>query len=449
VPVTHERQVERAIQLQDLAVMVLSLGLAHVLRNRLADVVPGLKPAVPFRDYVLLFVVLVPTWAWCAERLSLHRLRTVNGQLIDLLRALVWTQAWGATAIALILVAAQVELNRSFIALFLLLSTLLLTGTKLAQRGWVRARRGRALALLVGEGYSDADGELERLRGRQVEHLGAFDPGTLRLRLRSGGVDEVVFTEKVPRDHLPLLLEACEEIGVPALVRVEKIDLDRARPRAEIVGPTLYLAYQIHEPDRPALLVKAVLDRVLGAGALLLALPFMLAAAVLVKVTSPGPVLFVQERGGLNARAFRMLKFRTMRADAEAERDRLLDANEMGGPVFKMTDDPRVTRIGRLLRRTSLDELPQLVNVVLGHMSLVGPRPLPLVETRRLTGVHRRRLSVKPGITGLWQVSGRNDLTFEEWMALDLQYIDHWSLGLDLAILLRTIPALLTARGAR
>jgi exopolysaccharide biosynthesis polyprenyl glycosylphosphotransferase len=449
VPVTHERQIERAIQLQDLAVMVLSLGLAHVLRNRLADVVPGLKPAVPFRDYVLLFVVLVPTWAWCAERLSLHRLRTVNGQLIDLLRALVWTQAWGATAIALILVAAQVELNRSFIALFLLLSTLLLTATKLVQRGWVRARRGRALALLVGEGYSDADGELERLRGRQVEHLGAFDPGTLRLRLRSGGVDEVVFTEKVPRDHLPLLLEACEEIGVPALVRVEKIDLDRARPRAEIVGPTLYLAYQIHEPDRPALLVKAVLDRVLGAGALLLALPFMLAAALLVKVTSPGPVLFVQERGGLNARAFRMLKFRTMHADAEAERDRLLDANEMGGPVFKMTDDPRVTRIGRFLRRTSLDELPQLVNVVLGHMSLVGPRPLPLVETRRLTGVHRRRLSVKPGITGLWQVSGRNDLTFEEWMALDLQYIDHWSLGLDLAILLRTVPALLTARGAR
>jgi lipopolysaccharide/colanic/teichoic acid biosynthesis glycosyltransferase len=175
----------------------------------------------------------------------------------------------------------------------------------------------------------------------------------------------------------------------------------------------------------------------------------MLAAALLVKVTSPGPVLFVQERGGLNARAFRMLKFRTMHADAEAERDRLLDANEMGGPVFKMTDDPRVTRIGRFLRRTSLDELPQLVNVVLGHMSLVGPRPLPLVETRRLTGVHRRRLSVKPGITGLWQVSGRNDLTFEEWMALDLQYIDHWSLGLDLAILLRTVPALLTARGAR
>ena len=126
----------------------------------------------------------------------------------------------------------------------------------------------------------------------------------------------VQVTEKVPRDHVPLLLEACEEIGVPALVRVEKIDLDRARPRAEIVGPTLYLAYQIHEPDRPALLDEAVLDRVLGAGALLLALPFMLAAALLVKVTSPGPVLFVQERGGLNARAFRMLKFRTMHADA-------------------------------------------------------------------------------------------------------------------------------------
>jgi exopolysaccharide biosynthesis polyprenyl glycosylphosphotransferase len=449
VPVTHERQIERAIQLQDLGILVASLAVAHVARDRLAAVVPGLKGSVPLRDYILLFVAFVPTWAWGAERLALHRLRVVNGQLLDLLRALLFAQAWGALAIALILVAAQVSLNRSFMVVFLALSTLLLAGAKFVQRGWVRRRRGRALALLVGEGYSEAHGELERLRGRAVERLDAFDPATLRLRLKAGGVDEVVLTEKIPRDHLPLLLEACEEIGVPALVRMEKIDLDRARPRAEIVGPTLYLAYQAHEPDRPALLFKALCDRAVAAGALLLAGLPMLVIAALIRLTSPGPALFLQERGGLNARPFRMLKFRTMRVGAEAEREELLGANEMTGPVFKMTDDPRVTPIGRWLRRTSLDELPQLVNVLLGQMSLVGPRPLPLVETRRLTGVHRRRLSIKPGITGLWQVSGRNDLTFEEWMALDLQYVDHWSLGLDLAILLRTIPALMTTRGAR
>jgi lipopolysaccharide/colanic/teichoic acid biosynthesis glycosyltransferase len=127
----------------------------------------------------------------------------------------------------------------------------------------------------------------------------------------------------------------------------------------------------------------------------------------------------------------------------------LLDANEMDGPVFKLTHDPRVTPVGRTLRGWSLDELPQLFNVLSGEMSLVGPRPLPLVESQALTGAHRRRLSFKPGITGLWQVSGRSNLTFRDWMTLDLQYVDSWSLWLDLAILLRTLPALLLARGAR
>lgn len=445
---THERQAERTILLQDLGVVILSLWLAHLLRNRLAVVVPGLKPAVPTQDYILLFLVFVPTWAWCAERLSLYRLRTVTGPLIDLLRAIVWTQTWGALAIALILVAAQVGLNRSFIVLFLALSTCLLISAKLLQRSWVRRRRGRALALLVGEVHGDAAGELERIRGRQVERLESLDPPLLRLRLRAGGVDEVVLAATVPREQLRPLVKACEEVGVPALVEVERIDLDLARPRAEVVGPTLYLAYQTHEPDRPSLLVKAILDRILAAAGLIVSFPILLVAALLIKLTSPGPILFIQERGGLNGRPFPMLKFRTMGVGAEAERALLLHANQMDGPVFKIADDPRVTAVGRILRRTSIDELPQLVNVLLGHMSLVGPRPLPLVETRELTGVHRRRLSVKPGITGLWQVSGRNDLTFDEWMALDLQYIDSWSLGLDLAILLRTLPALVSGRGA-
>jgi lipopolysaccharide/colanic/teichoic acid biosynthesis glycosyltransferase len=138
-----------------------------------------------------------------------------------------------------------------------------------------------------------------------------------------------------------------------------------------------------------------------------------------------------------------------MRIGAEQERAELERHNEMDGPVFKMANDPRVTRLGRILRRTSLDELPQLYNVLAGHMSLVGPRPLVLPETQALHGGHRRRLAMRPGLTCLWQVSGRNDLTFDEWMTLDLQYIDSWTLALDFAILMRTIPALLTARGAR
>jgi lipopolysaccharide/colanic/teichoic acid biosynthesis glycosyltransferase len=215
------------------------------------------------------------------------------------------------------------------------------------------------------------------------------------------------------------------------------------------VGPTLYLTYRTQEPELPSRFVKALIDRSVGLVMLLMTLPLTLVIALAVKLSSRGPVLFVQERGGLHGRPFRMLKFRTMREGAEAERAALLAANEMDGPVFKIAEDPRVTRLGRLLRRTSMDELPQLLNVVLGHMSLVGPRPLPLLETRALSGIHRRRLSMRPGITCLWQISGRNELGFREWMALDLQYVDHWSLGLDLAILLRTLPALLTARGAR
>src|SRR5262249_44354593 len=150
-------------------------------------------------------------------------------------------------------------------------------------------------------------------------------------------------------------------------------------------------------PDRPAVLVKAVLDRVLGGALLVLTLPLMAVVAAAVRLTSKGPALFVQRRGGLHGRPFPMLKFRTMREDAEAEREALLAANGVAGPVFKTRDDPRVPSLGRFLRRTSLDELPQLFNVVAGHMSLVGPRPLPVMETASVVGPHRRRLSVRPG----------------------------------------------------
>jgi lipopolysaccharide/colanic/teichoic acid biosynthesis glycosyltransferase len=177
--------------------------------------------------------------------------------------------------------------------------------------------------------------------------------------------------------------------------------------------------------------------------------PIMLLVALAVLVSGGRPVLFIQRRAGLNGHPFPMLKFRTMHAGADRKRAALGALNEMDGPVFKMRDDPRVTPIGRFLRRTSLDELPQLFNVLAGQMSIVGPRPLPLEETEALTGRHRRRLTIRPGLTCLWQVSGRSDLTFAEWMALDLEYVDSWTLWLDVAILLRTIPAIVTRRGAR
>lgn len=433
---------------QDVLVVLLSLLGASVLRESLIPILPGLKASAPLRDDLHLLLVFLPAWALGAQRNGLHTLQSLTGAPLELVRKLLFTQAWGAIALVLILVGAQVAFNRSLIVLFLLLSTVSLALSKGAQRRWVARAYGQALALLVGMNRAGRAGEIEQLRGRQVEVVEEWTPEALRGRLREGGADEVVISPVVPRAAVRPLIEVCDEAGVPAFVAMERLDLDLRAPDAEVIGRTLYLVYSRHQPDPLALFVKAVGDRLASIAGLLLLSPLLVLISVLVKLTSAGPVLFVQQRGGLNGHSFPMLKFRTMRLGAEAERDALLAQNEADGPVFKMARDPRVTAVGRVLRRTSLDELPQLINVAAGHMSIVGPRPLPVVETRELAGSHRRRLSMRPGITGLWQVSGRSNLGFEEWMALDLQYVDRWSLSLDCAILLRTLPAVISGRGA-
>jgi exopolysaccharide biosynthesis polyprenyl glycosylphosphotransferase len=196
-------------------------------------------------------------------------------------------------------------------------------------------------------------------------------------------------------------------------------------------------------------LVKRLID-ILGAYVLLACLaPLFLVAAIAIKLTSPGPVFFIQERVGRGKRRFRLYKFRTMVADAEQKQADLEALNEAGGPVFKIKDDPRITPVGHILRKLSIDELPQLWNVLRGDMSLVGPRPLPV---RAYNGFsedwQRRRFSVRPGITCLWQINGRSSVPFEKWMELDMRYIDEWSLWLDLKILLKTVPAVLRGSGA-
>lgn len=195
-------------------------------------------------------------------------------------------------------------------------------------------------------------------------------------------------------------------------------------------------------------LAKRTIDVVGASVLLLLCLPVLLAIAILVKLSSPGPVLYRQDRVGRDGRTFAFLKFRTMIDGADLLRDELLDKNDCDGILFKMRSDPRVTPIGRRLRRFSLDELPQLLHVLLGHMSLVGPRPPLPIEVETYDPVERRRLAVKPGLTGLWQVSGRSNLSWDESIELDLHYVDNWSLLLDLRILVRTMPAVVTARGA-
>jgi exopolysaccharide biosynthesis polyprenyl glycosylphosphotransferase len=195
--------------------------------------------------------------------------------------------------------------------------------------------------------------------------------------------------------------------------------------------------------------VKRIFDCVLSGFLLVVLAPVFLVVAVLVKCTSPGSVLFRQTRVGLNKRQFQIYKFRTMIANAEQIQDELLPLNEMAGPVFKITNDPRVTPLGRILRKTSIDELPQLFNVLKGEMSLVGPRAMSLRDYQLFDqDWQRRRFSVKPGITCLWQINGRSSIPFEKWMELDMQYIDKWSLWLDFKILAQTVPAVWRGTGA-
>jgi exopolysaccharide biosynthesis polyprenyl glycosylphosphotransferase len=199
-----------------------------------------------------------------------------------------------------------------------------------------------------------------------------------------------------------------------------------------------------------ASVAKQLIDFFGAAAMLVILAPFLVMFAVLIKFTSPGPILFRQQRSGLNGRPFTLYKFRTMVTNAEQLKHELAAMNQMSGPVFKLVNDPRITRFGRFLRKSSIDELPQLINVLRGEMSLVGPRPLPVDEVRRFNDLaHRRRLSVKPGLTCLWQVSGRNKVKdFKDWVRLDLEYIDNWSLWLDLKIIFRTLPVVLTGAGA-
>lgn len=247
-------------------------------------------------------------------------------------------------------------------------------------------------------------------------------------------------------DRMNAIAHVCEEEGKIVRVPVDMLDRAFASGRFEDLDGTPVYSL-VSGPDRAvALVVKRVFDMVVASLAILVGSPLLLGIAVTVRLRDGSPVLFRQIRIGLHGRRFEMLKFRTMSLDAERRLEALRERSEINGAAFKMTDDPRVTRSGRFLRRTSLDELPQLWNVIRGDMSLVGPRPALPREVEAYDLWHRRRLSMKPGITGLWQVSGRRSPDFDRWAELDLSYIDRWSLWLDLKILARTLPAAIEGR---
>ncbi len=262
-------------------------------------------------------------------------------------------------------------------------------------------------------------------------------------------IDELVVA--APRTRVEVveeLVAMARTIGLRAHVLADFVQGTWRSVQAIDLAGHLLLTLTPFPDDHVRLYLKRAMDVAVAVAGLLLLAPLFFAIAVAIKVSSRGPVFFSQPRAGLNGRLFRFWKFRTMLPDAEALRMQLLARNEMNGPVFKVRDDPRITPVGRFLRRFSLDELPQLWNVLKGDMSLVGPRPLMPHEVAGYETWQRRRMSMRPGLTCLWQVSGRNDIDFERWMRLDLEYIDKWSLAMDLRIIARTLPAVMSGRGA-
>jgi exopolysaccharide biosynthesis polyprenyl glycosylphosphotransferase len=275
--------------------------------------------------------------------------------------------------------------------------------------------------------------------------------GELAAVLAQEPVDEVFITLSQDKyGHLvETMVRLCEEQGILVRIQTALFELRSARWHVEELDGMPIVTIWSGPPDGWPLLAKRLIDMCGSAVLLLAMLPLFVLVAVLIKLDSPGPIFFRQERIGLNKRRFRLLKFRTMVEGAEKQQQILEHLNEADGPVFKIKDDPRITRIGKFLRRFSIDELPQLFNVLMGDMSLVGPRPLPVRDIERIdVPWHKRRLSVKPGITCLWQINGRSNLGFDDWVRMDLEYIDTWSLGLDVKILVKTILAVLRGAGA-
>ncbi len=471
------RAIALGVLLTDLALTAVSLPLSWVLRHGyLTSAFPSIFP-LPLQSldqYLLLLIFIVPIWGlllFAAGFYRSHRTLPLGEEL--------WAAAkvsFGGTVIlVLVIYGLRMEfVSRWFLVLFGAVNFLFLAGEKIALRltsRWVRARGFNfRTAVIVGTGpkasqfadfleahphwgfrvlgYLDDDngGEIG-LRGRWQCLGGIRDMESI---LVSEVVDEVIFViEKGKLGEYEEALLAAERHGVRAHVSLDIFPHVLARPVLEELDGIPLLSFTTTPSNPVELVAKRAIDLALSLVLFLVTLPIQLAAAVAILVTSGRPVFFRQVRCGLNGRLFTLLKFRTMRTGAEERLSEISHLNQMTGPVFKAARDPRRTPVGRLLRRLSIDELPQLWNVIVGDMSLVGPRPPLPDEVSRYQPWQRRRLSMKPGLTCLWQVSGRNEVDFDRWMALDLKYIDTWSPLLDLKILLKTVPAVLSGRGAR
>ena len=468
----------KAAMLYDLAVMSLSFGLAAVLvahETATVSLADFLAMRVKVRNFVL-FAGFLLVWNIIFRLFGLYDSRRLSGQedeVLDVVKAT--TFGVGSVCIAaflfrLAMVTPWFVLALWFISSATFVASRLVTRYLLSQVR-VRGRNLREM-VIVGTnpravlfarkiqanptlgyrvlGFVDQEWEgMEEFRREGYPLASDFERFPFLLRERA--IDEVVLALPMKSFYLQAsrIAALCEEQGVVVRVLSNIFNLRRAQSKAGKFEGEAVTTFSTGSPEDWQHLFKRTFDIVASLVATLILAPLFLLVGFLIRLTSQGPVFFIQERVGLNKRRFHLYKFRTMVADAEERQPEIEHLNEVSGPVFKMTNDPRLTRFGKLLRKTSIDELPQLFNVLKGDMSLVGPRPLPVRDYQGFRqDWQRRRFSVRPGITCLWQINGRSSTPFEKWMELDLKYIDQWSLWMDFKILAKTIPVVLKGTGA-
>jgi exopolysaccharide biosynthesis polyprenyl glycosylphosphotransferase len=464
----HARALDLGARLFDLVALTVALPIAHGIYAASPYAKYGILPA----RYWLALVFVIVAWVGASSAFRVYdtfRTRTLLEELARIAKTLGLV---GLLVVCVLFLAREREVSRLFVVLYATMSFTVLAASRGAVRVLARALRRRGLNVrkfaIVGTGKLAAQVARTFAENPQwgLELTGFVLPEDHDRAPRGGRVlgtlahlekilddevlDEIVFA--VSRDELSTIDHAvllCGEQGVSVRVCLDSLRVGDAKMSVFELSGIPMLVFTRTPSDVVSLALKRGLDLCVSVVLMVAFAPVFLAVALAVKLDSPGPIFFRQRRVGLYGREFRMLKFRSMYVDAEARLEALLGQNEMSGPVFKMRNDPRVTRVGRFIRRTSLDELPQFWNVLSGEMSLVGPRPPLPAEVRKYKRWHRRRLSMRPGITCIWQISGRNEIDFDQWMALDLEYIDQWSLWRDVEICRKTIPAVLAARGAQ
>ena len=453
--------------------------LAYWSRIHLSKLLPSnldalLNPVLlPMNRYFWIVGLAIACWAATAYSLGLYRI-SIRRSGWRKVRIVLESSILLGLFLGFPSFALKLDLSRTLTALFVLYQALLLTVMRLLvlfqarRKGLFSLQQDSQNILIVGTSakarkmgnlisrYSDWGlrvlGYVDAVSKSNVEPkgdvLGAVSD--LPRIIDDNVVDEILFVGDRPSlDLLDRILELCNEQGIRTRLAADFFPAKVTNLSMEFLENVPVITFSSAPEHAPSLFIKRVIDIIVSAALLILTMPFLVIVGILVKLTSRGPVIYRQVRCGRYGRKFVLYKIRSMRDGAEDVLWEIKHLNEMAGPVFKMRNDPRVTPLGRFLRKSSIDEWPQFWNVLKGDMSLVGPRaPLP-DEVREYTRWQRRRLSVKPGITCLWQVSGRNEIDFHEWMKLDLSYIDNWSLLLDLKILLRTFPVVLFGKGAR